>query len=105
MIVLSNYHYGDFFVGANCLRLGFIVFLKLLCFNLKIYLNVFIALLLLVVFVLVLLCKEIFPYYLLMASLSGLMDYSSDEESDFSDSEINEYKEKPYEELKLGSTK
>ncbi|XP_057474603.1 factor of DNA methylation 1-like [Actinidia eriantha] len=33
------------------------------------------------------------------------MDYSSDEESDFSDSEINEYKEKPYEELKAGKYK
>ncbi|PSR96009.1 Factor of DNA methylation like [Actinidia chinensis var. chinensis] len=33
------------------------------------------------------------------------MDYSSDEESDFSDSEINENKEKPYEELKAGKYK
>ncbi|GFZ07936.1 XH/XS domain-containing protein [Actinidia rufa] len=40
-----------------------------------------------------------------MASPSGLMDYSSDEESDFSDSEINENKEKPYEELKAGKYK
>ncbi|XP_050232841.1 factor of DNA methylation 1 [Mercurialis annua] len=30
------------------------------------------------------------------------MDYSSDEESDISESEINEYKDKPYEELKAG---
>ncbi|XP_057464536.1 factor of DNA methylation 1-like isoform X2 [Actinidia eriantha] len=33
------------------------------------------------------------------------MDYCSDEESDFSDSEINEYKEKLYEELKAGKYK
>ncbi|XP_058195802.1 factor of DNA methylation 1-like [Rhododendron vialii] len=33
------------------------------------------------------------------------MDYSSDEESDLSDSEINEYKEKPYEELRTGKYK
>lgn len=35
----------------------------------------------------------------------GVMDYSSDEESDLSDSEINEYKEKPYEELRTGKYK
>ncbi|CAL5361604.1 unnamed protein product [Camellia sinensis] len=35
----------------------------------------------------------------------GLMDYSSDEDSDLSESEINEYKEKPYEELKAGKYK
>lgn len=35
----------------------------------------------------------------------GLMDYSSDEESDLSDSEINEYKDKPYEELRNGKYK
>ncbi|KAJ4718618.1 factor of DNA methylation 1-like [Melia azedarach] len=33
------------------------------------------------------------------------MDYSSDEESDISDSEINEYVEKPYEELRAGKYK
>ncbi|KAK4395392.1 Factor of DNA methylation 1 [Sesamum angolense] len=33
------------------------------------------------------------------------MGSSSDEESDFSDSEINEYKEKPYELLKAGTYK
>ncbi|KAL6972888.1 hypothetical protein U1Q18_027064 [Sarracenia purpurea var. burkii] len=33
------------------------------------------------------------------------MDYSSDEESDLSESEINEYKDKPYEELKSGKYK
>lgn len=35
----------------------------------------------------------------------GSMDYSSDEESDLSDSEINEYKDKPYEELRNGKYK
>lgn len=35
----------------------------------------------------------------------GPMEYSSDEESDFSDSEISEYKEKPYEELRSGKYK
>ena len=33
------------------------------------------------------------------------MDYSSDEESDISESEINDYKDKPYEELRSGKLK
>ena len=33
------------------------------------------------------------------------MDYSSDEESDFKESEINDYKNKPYEQLRSGKLK
>ncbi|KAF7124986.1 hypothetical protein RHSIM_Rhsim12G0187900 [Rhododendron simsii] len=40
-----------------------------------------------------------------MKKQDSVMDYSSDEESDLSDSEINEYKEKPYEELRTGKYK
>ncbi|KAI8529381.1 hypothetical protein RHMOL_Rhmol12G0221200 [Rhododendron molle] len=47
---------------------------------------------------------EVLKIHLWRFSL-GVMDYISDEESDLSDSEINEYKEKPYEEFRTGKYK
>lgn len=48
---------------------------------------------------------DLFSYLIINFLYMSQMDYSSEEESDISDSEINEYMEKPYEELRAGKYK